>query len=440
MGKTRRKVRVTFTSGSITHFGGLLLLHLFLQRLGLRRALTRLLRARERNSQYTMGDLTLAVLYPIVLGLGRLETSRLLRDNSVFQDLTGLRPYPDPQTLRRFLSRFGLKALPAFLTLHNQWRQQLVRQGTVTFDLDSTVLTVYGKQEKAAVGFNPKKRGRPSFQPLLCFEGHTGLCWDAEWLPGNANPMALAIPVLTRAWATLPSRVQRVGVRADGAFFDQKLCAWLEERHARYAIVARISEDLKGHLLGLRYHHYASGLEAAAFPYRPSTWQQARRFVVIRRPIPEEPSAQLHLFSMKGYSYQVVVTNQTLLPLNAWKWYNGRATAELVIRELKEGCAVTKIPRHDWAANLAYFQLVLFAYNLLLGFRQRHLPRRWRRITVQTLRQRLLWIPAVLVRPQGQPTLKLPRSYPHREEFLNVLRALERAPRRRWRSRRSRGT
>lgn len=437
MPKSRLKIHVSFADEHLTHFGGVVLLHLFIQQLGLRGQLTRLLRTRERNSQYTFGDLTLAVLYPILLGLGRLETSRLLRVNGVFQDLTGLSPYPDPQTLRRFLSRLGVKALAAFLRVHDQWRQRWVPR-SVTFDLDSTVLTVYGRQEKAAVGFNPKKRGRPSFQPLLCFEGASGLVWDAEWLPGNAHPPASAILVLTRALAKLPAGVPCVGVRADGAFFDQKLCGWLEEKRVPYALVGRMSHDLQGHVLGLHYRRYGSGLEAAAFRYRPSTWKIARRFIVIRRPIPQEPSAQLHLFKMKGYSYQVLVTNRPLLPLNVWKWYNQRATAELMIRELKEGCAVAKIPRHDWAANLAYFHLVLFGYNVLIGFRQRVLPRRLRRITVQTLRQRFLWIPAMLVRPRGRPTLKLPKGYPYQTEFRHALLNLARLQGRRRRPRRSR--
>jgi len=45
----------------------------------------------------------LALVYPIVLGLDRIETSSFLRANGTFQYLTGLLSFPDPQTLRRFL-------------------------------------------------------------------------------------------------------------------------------------------------------------------------------------------------------------------------------------------------------------------------------------------------------------------------------------------------
>jgi len=43
------------------------------------------------------------LVYPIILGLDRIETASLLRSNGTFQYLTGLPSVPDPQTLRRFL-------------------------------------------------------------------------------------------------------------------------------------------------------------------------------------------------------------------------------------------------------------------------------------------------------------------------------------------------
>lgn len=426
MAKPRRKVRVTFTGETLTHFGGLILLQRYFQQMGLRMELTRLQRQPERNCRYTFGEMILAVVYPIILGLGRIEMSRLLQQNGVFQDLTGLRTYPDPTSLRRFLTRLGTFRIPRLLRFHDRIRRGLMNLTSAIFDLDTSVLTVYGNQEKAKIGYNPKKRGRPSFAPLFCFEGQTGVSWESEWLSGDAHPAPLTIPLLERALAKLPKHVQKVSVRADSAFFDQKILYFLEGKCISYAIVAKMTSAIKNRIGGLRYRRYGSGLEAASFMFRPPTWKKARRFVVIRRPIPEEPSWQLTLFKMQGYTYQVIVTNLDLLPINVWKFYNGRATAELVIRELKEGCAIGKIPRKDWAANLAYFQLVLFAYNLLIWFKHLYLPKEFRSLNVQTLRQRLLWVPALLVRPRGVPTLRLPKSYPYQKQFLETLKNIER--------------
>jgi len=426
MRKLPRNVRISFETDSLTHFGGLYLFQALVRRWRLPKLLYDTVRFRRWNTAYTTSEEALAILYPILLGLGRVETTRLLQHNGAFQYLTGLRTYPDPSTLRRFLSRLGQSGLPGLTRLHDRLRTSLLKAPAVIFDLDTTVLTVYGKQQNAQVGFNPKKRGRPSFQPLLCFEGGSGICWEGEWLSGDAHPLPHTVPLLERAWAKLPAQVQRVSVRADAAFYDQKFFAFLEGKRAFYVIAARLTRDLKQRLEALRYRQYRSGLEATAFRCRPSTWPQPRRFVIIRRPVAEEPSRQLHLFTLRGYSYEALVTNLSLQPINVWKFYNGRSTAELVIRELKGGCAVGKIPRHDWCANLAYFHLVLFAYNLLMWFKELYMPRELNRISIQTLRNRFLWVPALLVRPGGVPTLRLPRSYPYQAEFLGILHRIER--------------
>jgi hypothetical protein len=428
MRKLPKNVRISFRADALTHFGGLYLLQAMVRRWQMPRLIYHSVRFRRWNATYTTSEEVMAILYPSMLGLGRMETTRLLQQNGAFQYLTGLQRYPDPSTLRRFLSRFGRRSLEAFGRLHDRCRTRLLNTSTVIFDLDTTVLTVYGQQQHAAVGFNPSKRGRPSFQPLLCFEGGSGVCWEAQFLPGNTHPLSVAIPLLRRAWAKLPAGKRRVRVRADPAFGGEKFLAFLEEKRAVYAVAVRMTLGLKHRLEGLHYHRYGSGLEAAALKVRLVGWSVARRVVIVRRPVPEEPTRQLHLFQLHGYSYEAIATNAPWLALNVWKFYNGRATAELVIRELKSGCAVGHIPRHDWAANEAYFHLVLFAYNLLVWFKELYLPREWKRINIQTLRNRLLWVPALLVRPQGRPTLRLPRSYPYQQQFLQTLHRIERRP------------
>lgn len=120
----------------------------------------------------------------------------------------------------------------------------------------------------------------------------------------------------------------------------------------------------------------------------------------------------------------MLVTNLALRPLNRWRFYNQRANAELVIREMKEAYALGKIPTGLWDANVAHFQIVVLAYNLLNWFKRFCVPAEWQRLTLPTLRHRLLLIPAELVRPQGRAVLKMPRSYPHKAAFLKTLQRI----------------
>ncbi len=162
----------------------------------------------------------------------------------------------------------------------------------------------------------------------------------------------MTIPLLDRALAKLSEPIPQVRIRADGAFFDHKIVELIEEKGGSYVIVARLSGPLKNRLSGLRYRQVSPGMWATEFRYCPQGWPGPRRFVVIRRPVPEEPSAQLHLFQMDGYSYQVLVTNLSLTALHLWRFYNQRARAELIIRELKEVYALGKIPTKDSAVDL----------------------------------------------------------------------------------------
>lgn len=427
MNRGPRNVRVAFDGVGLTQFGGVTLIEQFFQRLRLQRAFSRHIRFVQRNNRYSISESLEALLYPLILGLGRIETTEPLRHNGVFHYLTGLPGYPEATSLRRFLERFARAGRNAFLKLHDRWRAEMLgHPAQVIFDLDSTVLTVYGHQERAAVGYNPKKRGRPSYLPLLCCEGRTQDCWEGSYHAGNTNVTAVTLPLLARAFAKLPEPIRQVRVRADGAFFDHKIIEFIEQKRAFYAVVARLSRPLKNRLLGLRYHRVSPGVWAAEFRYCPQGWPGPRRFVVIRRLVPEEPSAQLHLFQMGGYSYQVLVTNLSLTPLHLWRFYNQRARAELIIRELKDAYALGKIPTNDFPTNEAFFQIVLLAYNLLNWFKRLCAPPSLQRATLQRLRQRLFVVPSQLVRPGGVPTLRIAPSYVYEADFLETLRRIRR--------------
>lgn len=429
MPKFPHNVALSFSDKSLTHFGGLYLVQQFFRAIRLRSRIARGIPLPLRNTRYSVSDSVVALLYPILLGLGRLETAKLLQQNGVFQYLTGLPTYPNPTTLRRFLTRLGEHGLDGLIRVHDALRQDFLGQpSSMILDIDSTVLTVYGNQAGAAVGFNPKKRGRRSYHPVLCFDGKSRDVFSGRYRSGDTHPASVTHSMLDEAFAKLPSEVKQVRLRADGAFYNHRILQAIEEKRAFYVIPAQMTRPLKNRVGGLRYRSVSTGVSAADFSYQPARWKQERRHVVIRRPIPEEPSYQLTLFQMGRYNYQVLVTNLDLTPLHLWRFYNRRANAELIIRELKEAYALGKIPTRDWSANQAFFQLTLLGYNLLNWFKRFCLPREWHRLSLQTIRHRLLLIPAELVRPQGRPTLKFPIGYPHKQVYLQTLKNIRRMP------------
>lgn len=420
---------LTFDAKNLTHFGGVYLLYLFFKQIQLRPLLYQNLRFPQRNNRYSVAEEILSLIYPISLGIGRIEATHILKYNGVFQYLTGLPTYPNATTLRRFLLRMAPLALSRLRKLHDKFLLIMILKPKpptrVIFDLDSTVLVLYGKQEMARIGYNPTKRGRPSYHPLLCFNGITKDFWHGELRPGDTHTATGIIEFLKTLFAKLPPSVKSVIIRADKGFYDHKTVEYIESGNALFAIVAKLTRPIKEKLTTLFYKVYLSGIETAEFMYQPTGWKRKYRFVAIRRPIPEDPTEQLTLFSMGKYSYQVIVTNTKLTPLNTWKFYNGRASVELIIKELKGDYPLAKIPTKYFAANEAYFHILLFSYNLINWFKRLCLPKEFHNMTLKTLRSRLLLIPGELVRSDNRPTLKLPANFLYKDAVEYAIKKIE---------------
>ena len=167
MPKGLKAVEFSFEGTSLTHFGGLFLIQSFCKSLGLRRRLQRVLQAAPRTGNYPAADLILALLLVFIAGLRRINKTEILQYNGLFLSLIGLEEFPDQSTLRRFLRRLGPQRIRQMVRCHDYLRAQLFdhpqARSTLVFDLDAVVLTVYGRQQGARPGYNPKKKGRRSY-------------------------------------------------------------------------------------------------------------------------------------------------------------------------------------------------------------------------------------------------------------------------------------
>jgi hypothetical protein len=416
MARGPKHLKISFTAKNLTHFGGVYLISLFLRRLQLKNILSQSLRFFQRNNHYSITESILALLYPSMLGIGRIETTHLLKHNGVFHYLVGIPAYPNPTTLRRFLQRISPDGLAKLRSVQAQLLKLMLEkphpEKKIILDMDSTVLVLYGKQELAMIGYNPNKRGRPSYHPLLCFDGITKDCIHAELRSGNTYTSSGTTDLLETSFAKIPKTVKRVYIRADKGFYNHDIIEKIEKHPpALFTIAAKLTSPIKRRLSSLRYHTPTHGIQTAEFFYQPIGWKKRYRFVVIRRPIPEDPSDQLTLFSVGKFSYQVMVTNMQLKPINIWRFYNGRAGVELIIKELKNDYPVAKIPTKHFASNESYFHILLFSYNLVNWFKRLCLPQEFQTMTLSSLRARLLLIPGELVHSGNRPVLKLPAHF-----------------------------
>jgi hypothetical protein len=425
-----RRWQFEFSDPGLTHFGGLVLIQRFCQKLRLRWLLQRDVRVAMRHTEYWPADLILALLYAVIAGLRRINKTEVLQYNGTFLNLLGLGRFPDQSTLRRFLKGLSPDAIRQLVRLHDrlrlQWFATPEPPSSLIFDLDSVVVTVYGKQQGARLGYNPKKKGCRSYHPLLCFEATRQEFWHGSLRPGDTAANTGVVHFVRRCLLKVPVGWprSRIRVRADSGFFGNKFIRYLEAVGCGYVIVAKLYPTLRRKLLGLRFQKARHGIDTAEFKYQCEGWKEPRRFVAMRRLLPEDPqeAAQLTLFKDRRYAYQLMVTNLTLEPYRLWRFYVQRARIEKNIRELLYDYPLGKIPTEDWVANVAFFQILLLAFDLMHWFKRLCLPPEYLSSTLESVRTDFLVLPAKLIRSGRQNVLQLPRGYHHRKAFVAAWR------------------
>jgi hypothetical protein len=433
MSKGLQTLDFSFEADSLTHFGGLFLIQRFCNKLCLRRRLERILRDAPRWAEYPPADMVLVFLYILIAGLPRVNKTQILHYNGLFRSLVGLKTFPDETALRRFLHRLSPAAIRQIARLHDQIRAQLFclpdPRSSLVFHLDSVVLTLYGKQQGARVGYNPRKKGRPSYHPLLCFEAHGQEFWHGSLRPGDAASNTGARALVARCLAKVPSQVacSRIRLFADSGFFSGKLVGDLDQAGCGYTIVCRKAKSYLPLAEKAGFQKMSFGWAVAEFYFKPRGWEAEHRFVMVRRPLPEDPeeAQQLTLFKLGRYAYSAFVTNLDLQPWMIWKTYQQRANVEKSIRELLSYFSLNKIPTGEWVANVGFLQLLLLAYDLVPWFKRLCLPKDYAGATVETIRNQLLVLPAKLAKHGSRNVLQLPKDYHYREIFLAAARRIE---------------
>jgi len=246
------------------------------------------------------------------------------------------------------------------------------------------------------------------------------------WLrSGNTGASKGVVAFLAEALVLLPDKIKIRCVRADSGFFDNTFLNYLEERHLPYLIVARLTPQVKHRARALSIwqqvdENYAVG------EFRASLlgWNTQRRFVVLREKVREDKDALgRKLIDVPGYVFRIWVTNRDEQAMELWRDYNGRATIEQRIEELKNDLAADGFCTQDFWATESAFLAVLFTFNLMSLYQQSAQPGTQYRQPA-TLRNKVFLCGAILGRSGHQIVLHLSAAWGGLDKQKPLLEAI----------------
>jgi len=424
------RVEEQFTGRNLTGFGGSGLIRRFFRRHRIEQMLDKKIKVEDRRTRkYSLSALLVGCLYGMFLGYSRPYHMKILRADKVFQKIVGLCGFPVQSTISRFLSSVRISVANQISALNFDFIMKLRKQykgyREITLDLDSHVIPVYGGQQRAAMGYNPKKKGRKSYHPLLCFVGETRDYIGGVLRSGKHHSSYKCVEFVRGLVKTLPSHIKKIRLRADSGFFSIKLIKYLVKKGIEFAIVVPMQPWVQRKISHMtEWNSIGWGLGVAECDYivnRATTL----RMVVVRQRVRANagPRKQLKLLNTGEvkYDYQVIVTNSGKSPERVWRFYNQRACCENFIKEGIYSLGLDKVVSHSYAGNCTWFELLMLGYNLMNLFKEQVLNQSKTKAMVGTIRNRLFLIPGKLVHSARQWVLKLEATWPYRDEYEEAL-------------------
>jgi hypothetical protein len=424
-----RHFHVKFSAKNLTGNAGLVHLGRFADKLGLPKILKQVISIkRGPNADHNIANTVMMLMMGVLSGAKHISDLIILRNDAVIRKLFNWDKFPDQRTFGRLFKLFTHKHCNELHKAENLAREKVWSKkwfGRVTLDIDSTVIGVNGSQQGAAKGFNPKKKGQKSYNPLLCFVAETRECLHSWYRTGSAYTGNGAPEFIRECFSRLPKRVWKVFVRADSGFFNGALLDVLEAKNSEYLIKVKM-KNLASLLMQQKWQKVKGkkGIESTEFVYQCHGWKKARRLVAIRKEVDLTTVTQT-LFPLPQYEFFCYVTNLKISPCKIHKCYGQRSTSENWIEWCKNHMASGTIRTQDFWANSAIFQTSILAYNLMVWMMWLNTKTSFLQ-EPNTIRAWLIRVPAKLISRARQLILTLSEDYVFKERWVEIEDSISR--------------
>ena len=410
-------LEVDFRGGRLTSDGGLPWLAEADATLGLVDAFAAVIPDwRTRRGRHDLPTLVAQRVYQIACGYEDQNDADTLRTDPLLKHVCGRLPVSDPDlasqpTFSRLENAVNARTCYRLaVALGEVYLRERDRDGApphLILDLDGTDDPTHGEQEGSAYhGYYQQHM----YHPLLVFDGTTNQLITAVLRPGTVHASHGVLAVLKRIVATVRARWPGVTLelRADSGFAVPALYAWCEAEQIGYTIGLATNARLARTVVPLQAEAERQSAAQDGAKVRllgettcqADSWPHARR-VVMKAEVLE-----------KGTNTRFVVTTRTEAPTTVYDWYVDRGETENWIKDLKAGCFADRLSCHQFWANQFRLLLHAAAYWLLDTVRRWLVRGGVARMTLETLRGRLLKIGGWVREWRDRVRLRLASSHP----------------------------
>jgi len=417
-----RSICLDFNGGQITSDAGLIVLREFDHRIGFTQSIVQRLHDRRNPCLVVHSLLQLIVqrLYGIVAGYEDQNDASKLRQDPLFQIIAGKEHLGDALASQSGLSRLEnsicaseVGALNELLT--DSFIASHQRPAVIILEVDSTDDPAHGQQQLIEYnGFY----NQYMYHPLLIHEGISGCLLGTFLRPGNAHAaesvLAALQPLVGRLKAACPHTT--ILLRADAGFAVPELYDFCEANHILFTIAIGANQAFKRQarlLLEEAITQYqATGEKAklyADFAHKAKAWPRHRRVLIKAEVGPA------------GTNTRFVVTNRAGDQRRLFAFYEGRGQAENYIKELKNQFKADRLSCSRFEANALRLVLFALAYQLINLFRRRLSNPELRRAQVQTLREKLFKVGALIKQSTRRLWLHLASGWPYQDLLRGAL-------------------
>ena len=319
----------------------------------------------------------------VLAGHKRYSHVTAIRCDGVNPGLMGMNKVISEDAMRGALKRIPEAEGTAWLDRHLSESVTPLLDAPWIMDTDTTVKPLYGKQEGAVISYNPTKPGRPSHTYHTYLMAGLRQVLGVEVHAGNEHAAKHTQPGLLKILDDLPEASKPKLVRGDCAFGNDPLMTALEERKQTYLFKLKLSKNVKRHIgrifREIGWSDAGQGWEGKDGTLALTGWAEARRVVVLRRPLTgevvltgEDNGQQVLGFieadrragkQITGYEYAVLVTNSHYEILGLGQLYRDRADAENAFDELKNQWGWGGFTTHDLHRCQLAARAVALIYN-----------------------------------------------------------------------------